>query len=96
MLPNCFKVIYLKCNMRKSRMFFWQVHKDIARRSIGVYVCCLREVVISAAAGYDMMSDDNLVCRSCGSNYETVIVTLALNSIWDWRALLRFVRSRFF
>ena len=30
LLPNCFKVINLKCNMRISRVFFWEVHKDIA------------------------------------------------------------------
>ena len=26
LLLNCFKVINLKCNMRKPRVFFWQVH----------------------------------------------------------------------
>jgi hypothetical protein len=35
------------------------------------------------AAGYDMLSADNMVCRSNGSNYETVIVSLDHNSIWD-------------
>ena len=35
LLLNGFKIINLKCNMGKSRVFFRQVHQDIARRGIG-------------------------------------------------------------